>query len=73
MRLLLFSLPHSFTGLSSANWYRGLPQCFGSGRVLPVVDPRGFLSAEDLDAFVEPSPWERPRKRRRISGNCNEL
>ena len=45
---LLFSLPHSFTGLER-NWYRGLTVL--GGRVLPVVDPRGFLSAEDLDAL----------------------
>jgi chemotaxis signal transduction protein len=43
---LLFELPHSFTGLER-KWYRGLTVL--SGRVLPVVDPRGFLSSEDLD------------------------
>jgi chemotaxis signal transduction protein len=45
---LLFELPHSFTGLER-KWYRGLTVL--SGRVLPVVDPRGFLSSEDLDVL----------------------
>jgi chemotaxis signal transduction protein len=43
---LLFSLPNSFTGLER-KWYRGLTVL--SGRVLPVVDPKGFLTTEELE------------------------
>lgn len=51
---ILFSFPPSFRGLER-HWYRGLTVL--GGRVLPVVDPRGFLTQEDID-LLERSTME---------------
>ena len=52
MRVLL-GLPRSFCGEERA-WYRGLTVL--GRRVLPVVEPRGFLTAEEQRQLDEESP-----------------
>src|SRR5437868_1322109 len=52
MRILL-ALPRSFLG-EERIWYRGLTVV--GGKVLPVADPRGFLTAEELRRLEEENP-----------------
>jgi chemotaxis signal transduction protein len=52
MRVLL-ELPKSFTGEERA-WYRGLTVL--DRKVLPVVDPQGFLTATELRQLEEQNP-----------------
>jgi len=47
---VLFTLPASFLGLERG-WYRGLTVL--NGRVLPVVDPRGFLTGEECEVLEQ--------------------
>lgn len=47
---VLFALPASFLGLER-RWYRGLTVL--NGRVLPVVDPRGFLTEEEFHVLEQ--------------------
>jgi chemotaxis signal transduction protein len=49
----VYPLPHAFTG-KERGWYRGL--AYLDNRVVPVIRPNGFLTAEDfrlLDAASE--------------------
>jgi len=41
----IYQLPRVFAG-AERNWYRGL--AYADDRVVPVIDPGAFLSAEDL-------------------------
>jgi hypothetical protein len=52
MRVLL-GLPRSFGG-EERIWYRGLTVL--GRKVLPVADPRGFLTAEELQRLEEQNP-----------------
>lgn len=52
MRVLL-ALPRSFQG-EERSWYRGLTVL--DRKVLPVVNPQGFLSAEELQLLEEENP-----------------
>ncbi len=52
MRVLV-GLPHSFRG-EERLWYRGLTVL--GHKVLPVADPRGFLSTEELRRLEEENP-----------------
>ena len=52
MRVLL-ALPRSFQGEERA-WYRGLTVL--DGKVLPVVNPEGFLTAGELHLLEEQNP-----------------
>jgi chemotaxis signal transduction protein len=52
MRVLL-GLPRSFRGEERV-WYRGLTVL--GRKVLPVADPRGFLTAEELRRLEEQNP-----------------
>jgi hypothetical protein len=52
MRVLV-SLPWSFRG-EERTWYRGLTVL--GRKVLPVADPRGFLTAEELRQLEEQNP-----------------
>lgn len=52
MRVLL-GLPRSFCGEERA-WYRGLTVL--GRKVVPVADPRGFLTGEDLRRLEEENP-----------------
>jgi hypothetical protein len=52
MRILL-GLPRSFHGEERV-WYRGLTVL--GRKVLPVADPRGFLTAEELRQLEEQNP-----------------
>jgi chemotaxis signal transduction protein len=52
MRVLL-GLPRSFRG-EERIWYRGLTVL--GRKVLPVADPRGFLTAEELRRLEEQNP-----------------
>jgi chemotaxis signal transduction protein len=51
---VLFSLPPSFQGLER-RWYRGLTVL--ADKVLPVLDPRGLLTREELD-LLKPAAEE---------------
>ena len=52
MRVLL-ALPRSFHG-EERTWYRGLTVL--DGKVLPVANPQGFLTAEELQQLEEQNP-----------------
>jgi hypothetical protein len=52
MRILL-GLPRTFRG-EERIWYRGLTVL--ERKVLPVADPRGFLTAEELRRLEEENP-----------------
>jgi len=52
MRVLL-ALPHSFVG-EERTWYRGLTVL--DRRVLPVVNPIGFLSSRELKQLEDQNP-----------------
>ena len=52
MRILL-GLPRSFCGEERV-WYRGLTVL--GRKVVPVADPRGFLTAEELQRLEEENP-----------------
>jgi chemotaxis signal transduction protein len=52
MRVLV-SLPWSFRG-EERNWYRGLTIL--GRKVLPVADPKGFLTVEELRTLDEQNP-----------------
>jgi chemotaxis signal transduction protein len=52
MRVLL-ELPKSFAG-EECTWYRGLTVL--DRKVLPVIDPQGFLSPAELQALEEQNP-----------------
>jgi chemotaxis signal transduction protein len=55
----VYPLPKAFAG-KECRWYRGLAYIDDS--VIPVVEPSGFLSAEELgvlDRAIKPS-WPRP-------------
>lgn len=55
----LFELPPSFGGAERV-WYRGLALL--NGRVVPVVNPRGFLSEEDMRQLEDCIPKELSEK-----------
>jgi chemotaxis signal transduction protein len=42
----VYALPRAFAG-QERRWYRGL--AYRDDRVIPVVDPRGFLESDDLE------------------------
>jgi chemotaxis signal transduction protein len=44
----VFDLPRAFTG-AETRWYRGLT--YVNDRVIPVIDPRGFLTAQEFQAL----------------------
>jgi chemotaxis signal transduction protein len=52
MRVLL-ALPHSFVG-EERMWYRGLTVL--DRRVLPVVNPMGFLNSRELEQLEDQNP-----------------
>jgi hypothetical protein len=54
----VYDLPRAFSG-EERRWYRGL--AYMNDIVIPVVDPRGFLTAEEfrrLDAALHPAESE---------------
>jgi chemotaxis signal transduction protein len=52
----IVALPRSFHGEERV-WYRGLTIL--AGKVMPVVDPKGFLTAEELDKLEQQLAAER--------------